>query len=111
MKLTKAQVECLRYAAKRSDGRFYTYGLQHRTLKDKLHSEGAITLDLDVADEAVRQELTDGRDHAIIAATGHLNAGDWEKARVELNIAADKDARLKAKVWYITEAGRKAVEL
>lgn len=112
-KLTQPQREILVKAADHT-GQVSQFGVMRKTL-ESLMTQGYVVVDYVVRSETEREELTTQLNTWVDKASAILNGQEyvsgvkWENALRCLQFAADNRDRLKAKAYWITDAGRKAV--
>ena len=108
-KLSAPQLDILRRAARRSDGRVYKIGILQRTL-DILQECGAVeqrkvAIDSDTIAMAERLRDSDIRD-----ATAYLIDHEWKDALRLLRNAEQRQKELDERGLFITAYGRSLVE-
>lgn len=105
-KLSPAQRDVLRNAMQRG-GKVYC---SYQSSRDILKECGYIEQVLEIRDDAGRQDAEIERDNRIRNAKEALSVGNWTLALTALQLAQDTQCDLDRKVWWITEAGRRALE-
>lgn len=105
-KLSPAQRDTLLNATLRG-GRVYC---SHSMTKEILKEAGYIEQVPETRDDASREDLESQRGAFVNDAKQFLDNGNWQDARRALDLAALRQAALDRLVWWITEAGRRALE-
>ena len=105
-KLSPAQREDLQHAVKRG-GRVVC---SRAATSAALAECGYIERRLEILANAERDKVIVKRDKFIAKAAAFLETGEWQLALRGLQLAQDEQRNLDREVWWITEAGRAAVE-